>query len=122
VLNAAYAFAGMTAELEKTMPLGNGETIIAQGNVRVRTWYGEPRSLLRLTNRRLFILVHRAFGPDRITVVPAGALQSADQQSGSWLTITFRGPRTKSDTFRMQSFLLGLLDLLKQWLIDQPPS
>jgi hypothetical protein len=88
----------------------------------VRTWYGEPQSLLRLTNRRFFVLVHRAFGPDRITVVPAGALQSVDQQSGSWLTITFRGPRAESDTLRMHSFMLGLLDSLKQWLIDHPPS
>jgi hypothetical protein len=39
--------------------------------------------------------------------VAGGGLQSVDQQSGSWLTITFRGPRAKSDTSRIRSFMPG---------------
>lgn len=107
MLCATYAFGGVTAELKITVHFVDGETVTAEGNVRLRTWYGEPKSLLRLTNRRFFILVHRAFGPDRITVVAGGGLQSVDQQSGSWLTITFRGPRAKSDTSRIRSFMPG---------------
>jgi hypothetical protein len=65
-----YAFT-KTGELEKTTPLEPGEPIVLQAGIGSRTGrFTVGTGLLRLTDRRLFLLSHRPIGADWITEIP----------------------------------------------------
>ena len=75
-LRATYAFAGATTQLARTGPLVAGEEVLLHGAMRLRRAGRLPRPVaLRLTSRRLSLLLHYALQPDRVWDVPRAAVR-----------------------------------------------
>jgi hypothetical protein len=75
-LRATYAFAGATTELARTVPVVAGEDVLLHGAMRLRRAGRLPRPVaLRLTARRLSLLLHYALQPDRVWDVPRAAVR-----------------------------------------------
>jgi hypothetical protein len=90
-MRARYAFSGAGREIDRTLPLGPGETVLEDGSVSLR--WGvvlQRRGSLRLSGSRLVVLGHHAFRPDQVTEIPAGALESIEGASLGWTRLTFR--------------------------------
>lgn len=89
-LRARYAFAGAGEELARTVPLENGEPVLLSGGMRLRA-LGLPRPVvLRLTPRRLSVLLHYALQPDRVVELPRAAVLGVEVVRGA-VHITWRG-------------------------------
>lgn len=89
-LRARYAFAGPGEELARTVPLEDGEPVLLGGGMRLRA-LGLPRPVVvRLTPRRLSVLLHLALQPDRVLELPRSAVLGVDVVRGA-VRITWRG-------------------------------
>jgi hypothetical protein len=92
---APYVFWGLKAELEKGAPLESGETVVLAGQVRCSAGSFLRRPcFVRLTQRRLTIVVHYALQPDRLITIPWGAPFEAAPVSGG---VRLRYRTTKGD-------------------------
>jgi hypothetical protein len=82
-MRAKYAFAGAAAELARTAPLGDREEVLLHGAMRLRRAGRLPRPVvLRLTTRRLSILAHYAFRPDRMWELPRDSVRGVERRKG----------------------------------------
>jgi hypothetical protein len=89
-MRARFAFAGAGEELLRTVPLADGEPVLLSGGMRLRA-FGLPRPVvLRLTPRRLSVLLHYALQPDRVVELPRAAVLGVDVVRGA-VRITWRG-------------------------------
>jgi hypothetical protein len=79
---ARYAIAGVGAELTRSCPLRPGEDLIREGRIRIRRGWRRPLGFYRITNQRLSVLCHRAFGSDEIVDVPRSCLVNVDPPDG----------------------------------------
>ena len=67
---ARYAFT-KTGELNKTVPLEPGESIVLEASIQSRSGrFTVGTGQLRLTDSRLLLLSHRVFSADRIAEIP----------------------------------------------------
>jgi hypothetical protein len=83
-MRATYAFAGATTELARTVPLVPGEEVLLHGAMRLRRPGRLPRPVaLRLTTRRLSLLLHYALQPDRVWDVPRAAVRDVRLRRGA---------------------------------------
>lgn len=89
-MRARYAFAGAAEELARTVPLEDGEPVLLHGGMRLRA-LGLPRPvLLRLSPRRLSVLLHYALQPDRVLELPRAAVLAVDLVRGA-VAVAWRG-------------------------------
>ena len=100
-IRAAYRAHGVRAEVDTTLPLSNDERVITEGMVRryVNTFIQRP-CYLRLTGTRLVMLEHFATRPDRVTEIPAAAVERVEQE-GQLVLVTWR-TATATRTVRFQ--------------------
>jgi hypothetical protein len=115
-----YRFLGSTqGELEDTFPIAEGEKVVAEGSVRVRTGIGFRRlGDLRLTNQRLVLVSHYAVQPDRGFEFPRGSLTRVDRSGSAW-TLYYRTEQGQ-DHLTIEEHLL-LNDALRDgWSSDAP--
>jgi hypothetical protein len=89
-LRARYAFAGAGEELARTVPVEDGEPVLLQGGLRLRALGLRRPAVLRLTPRRLSVLLHFALQPDRVVELPRAAVTGADLDRGA-VRIAWRG-------------------------------
>jgi hypothetical protein len=90
-IRALYAFRGLPAELNRTLPLDAGERVILEGTLRCRSSAGSQRiSYVRLTSDRFVLLRHYAWRPDAVTEVPPRAVRKVDRESAR-LEVTWTG-------------------------------
>jgi hypothetical protein len=109
---------GVHGELEGTFPLGDGETVLVDGSIRVRTGIGLRRlGDLRLTNLRLLLISHYAFQPDRGYEFPRGSLTRVTR-SGSLWTLVYRTESSEGRIAIEQH--LQLDDAMREWGSDAP--
>lgn len=74
-LAAVYDFWGVDHELDRTLPLNDGEEVALSGAVLARApWRGRRVAFLRLSDERLCIVRHYNVRRDQALEVPAGAL------------------------------------------------
>jgi hypothetical protein len=67
---ATYAFTP-GAELDKTVPLAHGERLVLEARIQSRSGrFTVGTGILRLTDRRLLLLSHRAVSSDSVTEIP----------------------------------------------------
>jgi hypothetical protein len=88
-MKASYSARGAGAEIEKTLPLEAGETVLTEGMARL---YVNPLSqracYLRLSQLRLCVLEHYATRADRLSEVPPTAIQDLSRL-GSKVTVAW---------------------------------
>jgi hypothetical protein len=121
---------GSTAdkELDRTVPLTDGELVLAEGSARLRAWGHLPRPVtLRLTTDRILALAHYAFQPDRVWDLPRRAITDAVAADGA-LTITYRDENSSVATLSVSDWtgalvhgaaipdVAALRDLVSDWL------
>lgn len=90
---ARYAFAGATAEMDRSAPLEPDETVLLQGAMRLRG--GGLIScpvVLRLTPPRLTMLAHHAFGADQISDLPRKSVRRIEVADGAIQVRWLPGP------------------------------
>lgn len=81
-LRAKYAFRGMAASLDATVPLGADKPVILSGLAR---WQGQglPRTaFVRLGDETLSLLLHFAFRSDQVIDIPRSAIHSVRWHDG----------------------------------------
>lgn len=89
-LAATYDFWGLHRELERTLPLQEGEEVDLSGAVRQRErWQVRRLGFLRLSAQRLCLLRHFDLRADQAWEVPLGALVAV-ASSGTWVELTVR--------------------------------
>ena len=87
---APYSLWGPGEELKKGAPLEEGETVELAGHVSCRTgWFVGRPCFLRLTDRRLTLVVHYALQSDRLITIPAGVLLEV-APAGTWIRLRYR--------------------------------
>jgi hypothetical protein len=90
-MRARYAFSGTARETDRTLPPAPGEAVLEEGSISLRWGFVlQRRGSLRLSEPRLVILGHHAFGPDRVVEIPAGDLETVEGSSLGWTRLTFR--------------------------------
>jgi hypothetical protein len=134
-LRARYAFRGATAELARTLPLAADEPVLLHGAVRLRRRGRLPRpAVVRLSERRLAVLVHHALRPDQVWELPRAAVRDV-RLAGDRVRLAFAGERddgvlTFSGWTGRAAFDNALrdagqvTDVLRRWLsgsLDVPP-
>lgn len=78
-IRVSYAFGGAGTELDRTLPLADGEEVVVHGVMRLRSEGLLPRpALIRLTHPRLVVLAHYAFRSDRAWNLPRTAVRTVD--------------------------------------------
>jgi hypothetical protein len=91
-MKASYSARGAGGEIEKTLPLETGETVLTEGMARL---YVNPLSqrpcYLRLSQLRLCVLEHYATHADRLSEVPPTAIHGLSR-SGSKVTVSWMRP------------------------------
>ena len=133
-LAAVYDFWGVDHELDRTLPLNNGEEVIVAGAVLARApWLGRRLAFLRLSDERLCIVRHYNVRRDQALEVPAGALLAV-RTTGRWVELRVRtdtddevvglrgwtGRRLASPPLRMDRDTLA--GLLGDWLAAHPST
>jgi hypothetical protein len=135
-LRAKYAFSGAGAEIDKTLPLKEGEEVLIKGRAMESYGAGLRRLVaVRLTTRRLAVLRHHALKSDRVVEIPAGALLTVDSVDDR-IALKYRGsdgeptplvlggstgPRTRilDPLFRNPE---NVISTFRQWLEANPPG
>jgi hypothetical protein len=135
-LRARYAFRGAVAELERTLPLAADEPVLLHGAVRLRRRRRPARpAVVRLSQRRLAVLVHHTLWPDQVWELPRAAVRDV-RLTGGRIRLAFAGERDDDVlTFTgwtgraaLDSALRDagqVADVLRRWLagsIDVPPA
>ena len=84
-----YAFRGLPAELNRTLPLDADERVIIEGTLlRYNSYLSQPISYVRLTSNRFLLLRHYAWRPDTVTEVPPRAIRKVGR-AGARLEMTW---------------------------------
>jgi hypothetical protein len=90
-LTAPYRFRGMHRELEACRPLQSDETQLLSGLVmRGTTSWWHPPAFLRVTDRRLSVVIGHALSPDQVWDIPRRAIESVDLVLGPAVQVTYR--------------------------------
>lgn len=87
---ATFCFRGASAELDTSAPLAPGEQILLHGGLRARVGGAVPSpSVIRITDRAVYVLRHFAFRGDRLLTIPPGAVRGISVD-GHKVTLTWR--------------------------------
>src|SRR5258708_26142225 len=83
VVKARYTLAGVGAEIDKTLPLEDGERVLVKGQAMETLGLGLSRLVAdRLTKRRGALLRHHFLKSGHGVVIPRGALATAPPSPG----------------------------------------
>lgn len=120
-VRVGYSFWGAARELDRTFPLMPTETQLAGGQVRVRTMGILDRmATLRLTDRRLCLVVHYAFKADEGFEFPRGSITRIEPGQ-RFARMAYRTDAGEKSLDILDD--IGLVDALaKAWPNDAPPT
>lgn len=95
-MRARFSLAGASGEMERTLPLDEAERVAFSGSMRLRARGRLPRPvLLRVTPKRIGLLLHYALRPDTLFDIPHGAVTAIELGSSS-LDLAWRADRASA--------------------------